>query len=625
MGNPSFANISLEGGLDLTSTHFTNQSKIGSCKKLVNFEPSLQGGYRKINGYEKYSEGRPSGSENEIYGLFKYADGVVAVSGTGIYFSSTPTSWITVNNDSYVAQTGTVEVTNTSGSYIDVVGSGTAFLSEFVVGETIRIDGNYREIAAIASNTSLTLVTEISGGVSAGASIYKNGITYSVFGEGVFGSISYYSPLDVSIYTARTNQGKSEIAWLENDGEYGSLVITDSTGNNDAAWFKITGVGGSRQYLYDTLTTAGFAAPSLPKHCCTFEDRVVLGGYQNGKNSIAWSDRLQNQRFDGASAGTVSVDSDIVAIYPFKDRLIIFCRNSIYQLVNINSVASIAVLQISYNSGCVSSFTIQELGSDLLYLSQDGIRALSATDQYGDVQIGVISRNVDVYVKELLSNITDYNLSSTVVRHKNQYRLFYTNSSFADGKQLGLVGTLRQTMQGGLMWNWSRIQGMPVSALHSSTILSVDTPEEIYQGGFDGYVYFQDKGNTFNGSNINASLELNEIDYGDSGTKKTLHYIKIYGEVEGKTDPVDIQVKYDFNDQSTIQPAKYNLNGFAAISTYGDAIYGTDVYSGQKRFNSKVLVEGSGYSNTFSIDSSGKNFPYSLNSIYVDYRIGNRQ
>ncbi len=57
----------------------------------------------------------------------------------------------------------------------------------------------------------------------------------------------------------------------------------------------------------------------------------------------------------------------------FRDDLIIFCKNSIYKLVNINSSSTIAVQPITKNIGCLDGDSIQEIGGQLLFLGPDGV------------------------------------------------------------------------------------------------------------------------------------------------------------------------------------------------------------------------------------------------------------
>lgn len=609
MGEHTNLVVNLDGGLDLVSTHYTLQQALGSAQTLVNYEPSIEGGYRRINGYEKFGSTQPSGGADEVYATYPYADGVVAVSSTGVYFSVDGNTWLQVNRDTYVAQTGTVAVVLHTGNYIKVNGVGTAFLSEYSVGDHIRIDGNIREIDSIVSDTELTIELEIAGGVSAGTVHYANGdLTLA-------GTIS-----------TRTGQGTSSIAWLEEDGDYGSLAITDHNGDNPIGYFRILGTGVSRTYEWDDLG-ADFSAPINPRRCTILARRLFVANRDGEMGTVFWTDRFQMRRFDGASAGSITLTDPIQTIKPFKDRLIIFCRNSIHQLVEIDDPTNIQVITISSNTGCADGNSVQELGGDLIFLSHDGIRVLNATDQYGDVTFGVISRKIDVYIKELLTSLGSLKLSSGVSRYKNQYRLFYTNSISAPEQQLGLIGTYKLGVGGELGWQWSRIQGIPVASLSSITNDFIPNlqNERIYHGGYDGYVYQHDSGNNFDGGNITSKIELNEIDYGDIGQKKTLHYIRVFGDIEGAIDDIDMNIVYDYSDSETHQPSVYKLVSIGGISLYGEATYGNDAYGGVAKFSKRVLVEGSGFSNKYTFTSIGQGAPYSINSLYVDLRVGAKQ
>jgi hypothetical protein len=73
--------------------------------------------------------------------------------------------------------------------------------------------------------------------------------------------------------------------------------------------------------------------------------------------------------------------------------------------------------------------------------------------------------------------------------------------------------------------------------------------EKYYHGDTDGYVLIHDTGNDFNGSNILARYSTPDYDYGDLGTLKTLHYVRVSCSAEGIVTPA-LQVKYDFGNTS---------------------------------------------------------------------------
>ena len=94
--------VSLNGGLDKSTNSLSLLQTPGIATKLRNFEVSIEGGYRRINGFTLLGGGsaaRPN-SSNDVEGLEVYADGVVAVVGNDIFFSLDGTAWLQINKAS---------------------------------------------------------------------------------------------------------------------------------------------------------------------------------------------------------------------------------------------------------------------------------------------------------------------------------------------------------------------------------------------------------------------------------------------------------------------------------------------------------------------------------------------
>ena len=84
-----------EGGLVLNRSTF--MMKPGEALELENFEPDIEGGYRRINGFSKYVTAvvpQTSDSSEKILMVATFADVVLAARGEKI-FSATPgsSSW----------------------------------------------------------------------------------------------------------------------------------------------------------------------------------------------------------------------------------------------------------------------------------------------------------------------------------------------------------------------------------------------------------------------------------------------------------------------------------------------------------------------------------------------------
>ncbi len=78
--------ISCKGGLNTNLNQLEMLGQPGFATELLNFEVDPDGGYRRINGYTPLGTARPNGNE-KLLGLAVYADGLVACSGTDVFFT----------------------------------------------------------------------------------------------------------------------------------------------------------------------------------------------------------------------------------------------------------------------------------------------------------------------------------------------------------------------------------------------------------------------------------------------------------------------------------------------------------------------------------------------------------
>ena len=75
--------VACEGGLVTASNQIDLLRSPGSAIELQNFEISVEGGYRRINGFSKYGGSNatlPTGTTSTIQGIIPYADGVIVLS-----------------------------------------------------------------------------------------------------------------------------------------------------------------------------------------------------------------------------------------------------------------------------------------------------------------------------------------------------------------------------------------------------------------------------------------------------------------------------------------------------------------------------------------------------------------
>ena len=598
------ASITVQGGLDLVSSSHALFRTPGAATKLQNFESSTTGGYRRISGYQKFGGASgviPSGVSTEsIEGLFPYADGVLVCQGDDIYWSTTGTSYTQVNKDTYKTKTGTVSVTAGSPT---VTGSGTAFTTEFAANDRIQINNvNYR-VLSITSDTVLTLDFNVVSSVS-GQAVKKSGMSSS--------------DLSSATVVSRTNQDNCQFVNYESEGTYGTVYITD--GNNKIAEFQITTVGGSNVFHFETLERS---TPVNPKRATIFSERLIVAGQSDSDSTVAYSTRLKPYDFTGASAGTIDTGDVIVGIKVFRNSLVVFCKNSIFELTNLDSTPILK--SVTKNIGCVDGNTIQEIGGDLVFLAPDGLRTVAGTARIGDVELSSISRKILPLINTLLANISSFKISSMVIRERSQYRLFYFQSGQAASSQKGIIGTFKFDANGVPAFEWSETLGMEIKKCTSD--LDINNKEVQFGANESGYVYQLDTGNNFDGSNIDAQFQTPDMDYGDNGLRKSLYAVKANIEPEGTNNNLKLLVRYDFESTEVPQPGAVAVGNLSSAAIFGasSSVFGTSVFGAVVLPSKRMIVTGSGFSNNFKFFSNDTDAPYSVNGMFVSFIAGGRR
>ena len=596
------ASITVQGGLDLVSSSHALFRTPGAATVLQNFESSTTGGYRRISGFEKLgttSAVIPSGvSTDAMHGVKGYANGIVVAQGANLYFSTTGTSYVQINKDTFTAGTGTVSISAGSPT---VTGTSTTFTTDFTAGDDIKILTDFYKVLSITSDTVLTLDK------NANTTTTQNGLTYYIGGIAA-GSLAGATTIP------RTNQTNLQFVNFESTGgSNGTLYFVD--GQNKIGEFFIHDDG---SYHFEELTRSSPVGCSLIER---YTERIIVSGQTSNPSVVYYSGRLKPYDFEDSSAGFIDVGDIVTGIKVFRNSLIIFCKNSIYELTNLDSTPIIK--SVTKNIGCVSGNSIQEIGGDLIFLAPDGLRTVAGTARIDDVELGSISRKILPLINELLNNFAAFTISSIVIRERSQYRLFYYRTGEADSGQKGIIGTFKYSSEGIPAFEWSQTKGMPVKFCTSN--LNSTGTEIIFHSDESGFVYQHDIGSSFNGSNVVAEFQTPDMDYGDNGLRKSLYKVKANIEPEGTQNDLKLKIRYDFESSEVPQPGNFAVGNLSSASVFGTAIFGTAIFGATTLPSKSVLVTGSGFSNNFKFFSEDINAPYSVNGMFVSFIAGGRR
>jgi hypothetical protein len=202
----------------------------------------------------------------------------------------------------------------------------------------------------------------------------------------------------------------------------GVTVVNGGSGYATAPTVTIIGDGSGA-----TATATVSAPPAGIRILVNAENRLFGVGSGANRNTLYASDILDPSVW--ASTNSIVVNGDdgdqITAVVPYyKNRLIVFKKRRVFQVdipSDATSGADWIVSIISNNTGCVATGTAVQVSSDILFLSDNGIRSLvrSASDDFSSVGIPVSE-----IVKDVIQSInTDSIRVATAIYYDNRYFL----------------------------------------------------------------------------------------------------------------------------------------------------------------------------------------------------------
>jgi len=562
--------VTVSGGLVLDRDVYT--MPVGAATILQNFEPSVKGGYRRLSGTAKYDANLLGGATDTVLGVAIFRDKVIAASST-IVQESSGSGWSSIDTGRTSAGRYRFEEYNFTTNENRLIFADGANFASFYNGTTVVDIKGSTTISATgsASSSSTSLSVTSAAGIAEG------------------------------MYIGGTNIGSG-------------AKVSSISGTTITMSVATTGTISSASVTFAGLGTA----PTNPSMVAAFKNHMFYAGMSAEPNTLIFSAIGDENDFtSGNGAGSLNVDSTIVAIKSFRESLMIFCEDRIYKLTG-NALADFAIEPVSRNVGCSDAFSVQEIGGDILFLAPDGLRTVAGTARIGDVELGTVSKQI----QDRINDIGFDNVSSVVIRGKSQYRLFYPTTGGLETSAKGLIGVLKSNPQGQLGWEYSDIRGLKPSCCVSGFVSGVET---IIHGGYDGYVYKQESGNTFAGTAMTALYRSPDLTMGDAGIRKNMQRINVNYDPEGAVN-VSLFVKYDFEDAATPQPAAYTLTTADTAAVYGNSgsLYGSAVYGAEGMPIVRQSVEGSGFTVVIRLTDTSSNPPITLKGFELEFTPGAR-
>lgn len=219
----------------------------------------------------------------------------------------------------------------------------------------------------------------------------------------------------------------------------------DAATLNDKAYFVQRGeepryydpVGGT---VEDLSTAGNTASPPLANTCLSAYGRLWLADTNTNKTTVYWSNLLDGTNFDTGSAGSIDLSSvlvrgndEIVALGAHVGRLIIFCKRNIviYGDTDADQVldpVNMRLVEVIRGVGCIARDSVQNTGSDIIFLSNTGIKSLGRLIQEKSQPMRDLTKNVRDDLVQIVQNQAEGTIRSVYSQREAIYLLLLPNN-----------------------------------------------------------------------------------------------------------------------------------------------------------------------------------------------------
>jgi len=532
------------GGLNSNENHlFLSEAAAGAATRLVNYEPSLYGGYRRVEGF-----GLLGGLDVEVG----------AGSATG------PVLCVAIYRNEHIGNPYVIAARKDSGA-------NTYKFYRFVDYVGWQAMTNSLTLATTSGSRTVTKIRQAQFDFGSGSNI--------IFVDGVNNAILF-------------------------DGQNWKQLNSTNTGTSSSP--------GGDQILN---------APAIVE---VFENHIFFGGDLTSRAVICHSAPTDPYNFTvAAGAGQITPGFNVVQFKPFRDDLYVFGINAIKK-VSPDLTAGFVLDQVTANVGCVARDSVLEIGGDLIFLSPEGFRPVAGTSRIGDVEIQTLSKAIQVTLVDMIRDFDMDTLNGVVIRGKSQVRFFVGDNGTEVTDSFGIIGGLAD-QQGTISWEFGEMQGIRASCCTSDYI---GRTEYVIHGDYDGKVYRQEQGTSFNGEDILAVYATPYLDFGDTETRKTMRKVNTFVRAEGPVE-VFLSMSYDWGDYSTSRPSTYSQKSAGGPVEYGgrniDYSAANVLYGGNSKPIMTSDIQGSGFSSRATFVTVGQSEPYSIQGIVFEFSISGRR
>lgn len=339
--------------------------------------------------------------------------------------------------------------------------------------------------------------------------------------------------------------------------------------------------------------------------------RLWAADITGNKHTVYWSDTLNGHHWTGGTSGSLDVTTvwptgfdEITALAAHNGFLIIFGKKSILVYSGASSPASMTLTDTVEGVGCIARDSVQHTGTDILFLSETGVRSFGRTIQEKSMPMRDISKNVRTDLLNLVSLQTNP-IKSLYSSEEAFYLLTLPDSNTVycfDMRTALPDGSQRAT-------TWSGMYPLSFAVLEGGEIyIGISSGIVEYKGYMDGAVKYE------------MRYFSNPMDFGNTSNLKFLKKFNMTI-IGGQNTPTTLNWGYDYTANYTKQAFTF---GSSNIGEYGVSEYNTTAeYTSSILINTpKVNTSGSGEVVTIGIEAEVNGAAFSIQKIDIHALLG---
>ena len=284
--------------------------------------------------------------------------------------------------------------------------------------------------------------------------------------------------------------------------------------------------------------------------------RLWVANTSTDKVTVTFSDLIAGHVWGGGTSGSLDVSrvwpngaDEVMGLAAHNDFLFIFGKRQILVYSGASTPASLVLSDTIGSIGCIARDTIQSVGSDVIFLSDSGVRSLMRTIQEKSAPLRDLSKNVRFDLNSSLLGETLANLKS-VYSEKEAFYLLVLPATFQvycfDTKQSLQDGASRVT-------KWDSIAPTSLRSLRNGDLY---IGKNGYIGKYGGYLddattyrfaYYTNNADLGNPNQISVLKTISAIVIGGSNQFLTINWGFDYsGAYQAQNIYIPTQVSYEY-------------------------------------------------------------------------------